>query len=227
MKRIILLLLTSIILLVLGYSNLFITSLKAQPFINEIKAFKKQDSIYKPATKAILFIGSSSFRMWKDYANYFPGYPIINRGFGGSALPDVIMYANDILFPYQPKQIIIYCGENDFADSDTVTVTMVVERFKTLFELIRAKMPKMPIAYISMKPSPSRWTIKDKMITANQLIQHWLSKKKRTDFIDVWAPMLGANGLPMQDLFLGDNLHMTAKGYAIWQQQIQPYLLNN
>lgn len=227
MKKITILLLTSIILLVLWCSNLFITSLQAQPFINEIKAFKKQDSIYKPASKAILFIGSSSFRMWKDYANYFPGYPIINRGFGGSALPDVIMYANDILFPYQPKQIIIYCGENDFADSDTVTVTTVVARFKTLFQLIRTKMPKVPIAYISMKPSPSRWNMKDKVMAANQQIQEWLVTKKRTNYIDVWAPMLGTDGLPMQDLFLGDNLHMTPKGYAIWQKQIQPCLLNN
>src|SRR5882757_5846520 len=106
---------------------LVITSgiVSAQPFIDDIKAFKKQDSISFPPKQAILFVGSSSFTKWKDVADYFPGYTIINRGFGGSSIPDVIRYANDIIFPYHPKQIVIYCGENDLAASDTVSAQMV------------------------------------------------------------------------------------------------------
>src|ERR1700736_1860158 len=98
-------------------------------FYNDIQAFKKKDSVHMPAKHSILFIGSSSFTKWTDVQDYFPGYPIINRGFGSSTLPDVIRYADDIIFPYQPKQIVIYCGENDLAASDTVTAETVVERF--------------------------------------------------------------------------------------------------
>ena len=90
----------------------FLTALnvKAQaPFYNDIQQFKKQDSIHFPGKQQILFVGSSSFTKWTDIQDYFPSYPIINRGFGGSSLPDVIHYADDIIFPYQPKQIIIYC----------------------------------------------------------------------------------------------------------------------
>src|SRR3978361_1564766 len=107
------------------------------PFYSEIRSFKKKDSTHFPPKHAILFVGSSSFTKWVDVQDYFPGYTIINRGFGGSSLPDVIRYAYDIIFPYQPKQILIYCGENDFASSDTVSVNTVYERFKTLFLLIR------------------------------------------------------------------------------------------
>ncbi len=101
-------------------------------------------------------MGSSSFRMWKNVQQDFPGYTIINRGFGGSSLPDVINYADEIIFPYEPKQIVIYCGENDLAASDTVTAQMVVDRFKALFFLIRDRMPDVPVVFVSIKPSPSR-----------------------------------------------------------------------
>ena len=109
-------------------------SLQAQPlaFLDEITAFKKSDSVNHPPKNVILFVGSSSFRMWKNIQQDFPGYTIINRGFGGSTLPDVMYYANDIIFPYMPRQIVIYVGENDLASSDTVTAQSVVNRFKSL-----------------------------------------------------------------------------------------------
>src|SRR4051812_8564477 len=107
------------------------------PFYNDIQNFKKQDAAKFPDKHAILFVGSSSFTKWTDVQHYFPGYPILNRGFGGSTLPDVIHYADDVIFPYEPKQIVIYCGENDLASSDTVSAAMVIGRFKTLFGMIR------------------------------------------------------------------------------------------
>ncbi len=195
------------------------------PFWSDIQAFKKQDSIRMPASKQILFIGSSSFTMWKDVQQYFPGYPIINRGFGGSALPDLICYAKDIILPYQPKQIVIYCGENDLAASDTVTAAMVMKRFDNLFRLIRKYYPKVPVAYISIKPSPSRRHLVPKMVAANTMIRNFLKKKSKTVFIDVYHKMLKANGTPIEDIFMEDKLHMNAKGYAIWQKAIAPHLL--
>lgn len=195
------------------------------PYWNEIQAFKKQDSVAPQPANAILFVGSSSFRLWKDIQQAFPSYAIVNRGFGGSSLPDVIRYADEIIFPYQPKQILIYCGENDFASSDTVTSSVVVQRFKELFTIIRNQLPNVPVAYVSMKPSPSRWHLKEKMQDANKQIKAFLKKKKKTAFIDVWKPMLDKEGKPKDELFVGDKLHMNEKGYAIWQKKIEPYLL--
>jgi lysophospholipase L1-like esterase len=194
-------------------------------FRDDIQAFKKQDSIRFPGKRKILFAGSSSFTKWTDVQDYFPAYPIINRGFGGSSLPDVIRYADDIIFPYQPKQIVIYCGENDFAASDTVSVETVVNRFRQLFSLIRSRYKNVPIAYISMKPSPARKHLMVKMTEANLAIKNFLKNKRKTAFIDVYYKMLKADGTPMDDIFIEDKLHMNAKGYAIWQKAIEPYLL--
>jgi lysophospholipase L1-like esterase len=195
------------------------------PFYDEIQAFKKQDSIHPPPQHAILFVGSSSFHNWTDVQDYFPGYTIINRGFGGSSLPDVIRYANDIIIPYHPKQIVIYCGENDLAASDNVTEDTVFNRFKILFELIRSKLKDVPIVYVSIKPSPSRAKLRPKMEEANSMIKEYLGEQRNTAFVDVYFLMLNGDYAPVPEIFTEDSLHMNAKGYAIWQKAIQPYLI--
>jgi lysophospholipase L1-like esterase len=213
----------------LGLLFLFLVgSLIAQenpPFWDDIQSFKHQDSTQEPPQHAILFVGSSSFTKWTDVQNYFPGYTIINRGFGGSSLPDVIRYENDVIFKYKPKQIVMYCGENDLAGSDTVTAQMVFNRFKKLFSDIRKRFSNVPFVYISLKPSPSRWQLREKMVAANSQIENYLAQKKNTVFVDVYNKMLGPDGTPIKDIYVEDNLHMNAKGYAIWKKEIQPILI--
>ncbi len=197
----------------------------AQQFYEDIQAFKKQDSVSFPPQNAILFVGSSSFTKWTDVQEYFPKYKIINRGFGGSDLTDLIRYAKEVIAPYQPKQIMIYCGENDLASSDTVSAKMVLGRFKKLFSIIRNYNPSVPVAFISLKPSPSRKHLWPEMEKANSLIKNFLGTKKKTTFIDVYHKMFNKDGTVMQDIFIEDNLHMNAKGYTIWQKAIEPYLV--
>lgn len=196
-------------------------------FWDDIQAFKKQDSINMPAKGQILFVGSSSFTKWKDVQDYFPKYKILNRGFGGSTLEDIIYYADDVIFKYDPKQIVIYCGENDLAYNDSLYPAQAAERFFTLFNMIRKKYKNIPIAYVSMKPSPARQNLMAKYNVANVMIKNFLAKKKKTSFIDVYHKMLKPDGTPLTDIFIEDNLHMNAKGYTIWQKIIEPYLLKD
>ncbi|QEC67901.1 G-D-S-L family lipolytic protein [Panacibacter ginsenosidivorans] len=195
------------------------------PFAGEIQKFRQADSTQMPSQNEILFVGSSSFTKWTDVQNYFPAYPIINRGFGGSTLLDVTMYADDVIFPYHPKQIVIYCGENDLAYVDTVSAQTVANRFITLFDVIRHVWNEVPIDFISIKPSPSREKLMPKMIEANKLIKSFLASKKNTAFIDVFSKMLTQDGKLMPGIYIEDKLHMNAKGYAIWQKEIEPYLV--
>jgi lysophospholipase L1-like esterase len=200
---------------------------KAQntPFYSEIQQFKKEDSIHFPPKHAILFLGSSSFRKWQDVQKYFPGYTIINRGFGGSTIPDAIHYLNEIVFPYEPKQVLIYEGDNDLASSDKITDDSVLNRFEKLFSLIRKHLPNTSIAFVSIKPSPSREKLMPEMQDANSMIKDFLSHQKNAAFIDVYHAMLNKDGTPDKSLFIGDELHMNDKGYHIWQRIIKPYLL--
>lgn len=200
-----------------------VLSAQQRAFWPEIKAFKAADSLHAPPQNAILFVGSSSIRMWKTLDRDFPGHTVINRGFGGSSLPHVIQYAYDIIIPYHPSQIVIYCGDNDFM-TDTVTSEIVVERFKKLFTLLRKELPRADILYISIKPSPSRRRLMSKMAEANTAISKFLKKKPNAAFINIWDQMLDRNGEPRKDLFLKDMLHMNASGYAIWRKAVEPHL---
>lgn len=204
---------------------LFCAESNAQAFIQEVNAFAKIDASQSLPDRAILLIGSSSFTFWKDVADYFPEHHFINRAFGGSSLTHQIDYIDKVVYPYQPKQIVIYCGENDIAASQAVTADTVLYRFKILHGLIRKRMPDVPISFVSIKPSPVRAEFLPTVIASNQLIKQFCKQNRKTDFIDIFTPMLGKEGKPMEEIFLADRLHMNAKGYQIWKKTIEPYLV--
>ncbi|HSC54299.1 MAG TPA: GDSL-type esterase/lipase family protein [Phnomibacter sp.] len=198
----------------------------AQPFASEIKAFKKNDSLKMPPKNRILFVGSSSFTKWTDVQQYFTRQTIINRGFGGSSLPDLIYYTPDVIYPYKPKQIVVYCGENDMTGKN-VTADTVLNRFKKLHGLIRAKYPKVALLYVSIKPSPSRRRLMGEIVIANARIREFLSHDKHAVFVNVYDAMLQPNGQPDGSLFTSDSLHMNASGYALWKKLMDPYVLRS
>lgn len=195
------------------------------PFWADIQAFKKADASKPPAQNAIVFTGSSSFTKWTDVSNYFPGYNIINRGFGGSTLKDVIRYAYDVILPYAPKQVVIYCGENDLALADSLPAIEIVKRFRTLFAIIRINLPETNISFVSIKPSPSRLSIQGKVKVANREIKLFIAKQKNASFIDIYDAMLDDKGRMREELYVSDRLHMKPAGYSIWQKIMLPYLL--
>jgi len=191
-----------------------------RPFWNEINGLVKQDSINKPKDGVILFVGSSSFRLWKDVKTDLNNENILNRAFGGATLLDMIYYKEKNLLNYNPSKIVMYCGENDVASSDKVNGKEVFKRFKKLYKIIRKHYPNVPFVYVSIKPSILRWSMKDRMMDANERINHYLSHKKQTTFVNIWDAML-ENGEPKKDIFIQDNLHMNAKGYAIWVEKLK------
>lgn len=193
-----------------------------QPFVEEINRFKELDSIRLPEKKAVLFVGSSTFRLWPDIASDFPDIKIINRGFGGSQLSDVMRYAGEIIYPYNPKQIVIYCGENDIASG--LTAEQVTERLTTLVSSVRDNLPQSSIVFVSMKPSPSRMAFYAELKRANEFIKNYLKSKENTSYVDVFTLMLNDQGKPREELFVEDMLHMNAEGYRIWQKALYPYL---
>lgn len=205
-------------------SNIMFPQKSNPPFWNEIQYFKKLDSITKPPANPILLIGSSSFVKWKNIESYFPNYPILNRAFGGSSLTDQLFYFKDVVLPYNPIQILIYCGENDLSVSPDINEDSVFNRFKRLFYLIRNTYPTINIAFISLKPSPLRITLFAKQKASNYLIQHFLQKQKNTYFINIVDSMLVNNQCCNTTIFTKDSLHMNKNGYEIWAKIIKPYL---
>lgn len=194
------------------------------PFDNEIRTFKHQDSLNFPKPNGILFIGSSSIRKWTDLEQRFPAEPIIRRGVGGCQLWQIVDYYTPyILFPYHPRKIFIYAGENDIAAGKSGE--FVAGEFKKLWGMIHEKLPKSDIYFMSIKPSPSRIKYFAEVDKANALIKNWLKDKPNSRYIDV-ATVICKPGTTVSDstLFLSDYLHLNSKGYDKWQQVLQPYV---
>lgn len=215
-------------LILLFFVLLFSVFVKAQTYERtnlwqkEIDAFVETDRRQTPPKDAILFVGSSSFRAWKNLRNDFPRLNVINRGFGGSHLEDIIHYAPQIIFPYHPKAVIIYAGDNDIAADKTVE--RVFADYKTLVGMIEKSFPKAKIIYVSIKPSPSRRVFWEKFQQVNGLIKVETDKDKKLYFADIWQPMLTASGEPRDEFYLPDRLHMKPAGYEIWCTVLSKYL---
>jgi len=187
----------------------------------EIAAFEARDKTNPPPNNCIVFVGSSSIRIWTNLAETFPGLPVVNRGFGGSQLADSGNFVDRIVTPYHPRQVVIYACGNDINAGKSPD--LVFGDFVVLVRRIRTKSPRARIAFISSAPNPSRWAQVEKVKRLNALVEAYC-RRHSFDFINVFPLMLGPDGLPKPDIFLPDRLHMNAKGYAIWQEAVRPYL---
>lgn len=217
------LLLKYLLCFVLGISGLKVQSQRI--YDNDIRAFVVADSLHPPGAETTLFTGSSSIRMWDGIEDYFPGLPLSQRGFGGSTIDDLVYYAPQIILPYTWKQIVIYCGENDLANDPTLTTDSLFANFKTLFRIIRSHQENVPILFISLKPSNNRLVHLARFKEANEKIRQFLEQQPNSQFVDIWPLMLNEKGLPDSNLFLDDGLHMNAKGYVRWTQELKKYLI--
>ena len=186
-----------------------------------IKAFEMQDQKSAPAAGANVFVGSSSIRMWKLEGS-FPKHACVNRGFGGSQLGDSVKYAERIVIAYQPRVVVVYAGDNDLNAGKTPEA--VFTNYRAFRDKVQAALPETKIAFVAIKPSPSRWKLREKALEANRLIRDEIAKGKNQVFVDVWTPMLGDDGMPRPELFLKDQLHMNDAGYVIWSRLVEPHL---
>lgn len=213
-------------IIVIAILQLFIgvTFAQTKPaYWDDVQTIKKYDDMFAPPVHPILFVGSSSIRKWNDLQYIFAGYKVLNRGIGGAVVNDITFYLNDIVFKYQPSQIVLYVGENDLTSSKE-TADTVLNRTIVLFNKIREQLPEVPIVYIAMKPSPSRDQFAQKAVAANNLIKQFLAKQKNTTFVDIY-PLMLSNGKSRPELFVSDMLHMNRQGYDIWEKAVRPYLI--
>lgn len=190
-------------------------------FEKEIRVFEKTDSKNTAADNAILFVGSSSIRMWATQ-DYFPKLKVINRGFGGSQISDVIHFSHRIVFPYKPKLIVFYAGDNDVAVGKKAQ--RVFDDYKSFVKLAREQLPKTPIIFIAIKPSMSRWKLWPEMKKANAMIEGFCQSDPALFYFDAATPLLGTDGKPNNDLFMPDLLHLNAQGYKAWTKRLTPVI---
>lgn len=191
-------------------------------FEPEIQAFEHEDSLTPPPQHPVLFVGSSSIRMWCTLERDFPSLEVLNRGFGGSESSDAIHYADRVIVRYHPRAIVLYEGDNDLAAGKTPA--RVAADLDSLVGLIHQRVPEAPVYFLAIKPSPSRARLLPAMRATNALVRRAAARDTLLTYVDVFTPMLDRAGRPRVALFGADSLHMNSAGYALWRSTLLPYL---
>jgi lysophospholipase L1-like esterase len=196
--------------------------LNLERYETAIRAFETADRASMPAPGGIVFVGSSSIRLWTSLAADFPGLPVLNRGFGGSTFPEANHYLGRAVLRYRPRTVVVYEGDNDIALGRSPR--QVLADYREFVRRVRDSLPRTRVVFIGIKPSPSRWKLVELQREANRLVRDVVATDTLLSYVDVFEPMLGANGRPQPAFFVGDSLHMTPAGYALWRTQVAPFV---
>jgi lysophospholipase L1-like esterase len=191
-------------------------------FQPEIDAYKASSEAFAPTGDRILFTGSSTIRLWPDIKADFPQYSVMNRGFGGSFMSELLFYADTLIVPYKPDWIFIYEGDNDLASGKTAEE--ILASAEKLVALIQQKLPGAQICFLAPKPSLARWNLQENYLGLNLRLKEFAGRKRQVFFLDMWDLMMDPAGKPMADIFAEDGLHLNRKGYDIWKGEVAGFL---
>jgi lysophospholipase L1-like esterase len=192
---------------------------------SSIRTFERRDRSNPPPSGAIVFTGSSSFTFWTSLQEDMAPLQVINRGFGGARMDDVVHYADRIVLPYHPRAVVLFAGTNDITWPRPATAQQVFAGYQAFVQRLQAELPDVPIYYVSITPTPARWRYWTIVQEANRLIQAHTRTDPRLHFIDLTPALLGPDGRPDRKLYRADRVHPNRKGYAVWKAAIKPVLL--
>ena len=188
----------------------------------EIASYEAMDRSNPPPKGGVLFIGSSTIRLWKTLAQDFSECRVINRGFGGSQIVDAAHFAERIIFPYEPKMIFLRAGGNDIWAGKSPE--QVFAEFKEFVAKVHSKLPETEVVFISLCPSVARWKSAEKEKKLNTLVRQFVQQTPRVKYIETYTMSLGPDGQPRPELFVADKLHFNAEGYKLLTDLVRPYL---
>jgi lysophospholipase L1-like esterase len=188
----------------------------------EVAAYEEADRKSPPPKGGILFIGSSTIRLWKTLADDYPDHKVINRGFGGTEIVDSTHFADRLIFPHEPKQIFLRAGGNDIHAGRVPRE--VAADFAEFVRVVHARLPRTEILYIAVSPAPARWGESDKYRELNRLIREMALEMPRVGFVDTYDVSLAPDGTARPELFVKDRLHFAPEGYKLLAERIRPFL---
>jgi len=189
---------------------------------SSLEAFAEQDRLHPPVPGGVVFVGSSSIRLWDGLEQAFPSTSVVNRGFGGSELADCARHVDRLVLPHKPRLVVVYAGENDLATGQSPE--NVLASYASLVRQVHEALPQTRIAFVSVKPSRARASQLPQARQVNELVADYTRTDPRLAYVDVHTQMLDAEGRPRAELFKADALHLNAAGYAIWRAAIAPHL---
>ncbi len=188
----------------------------------ELEAFARQDVEAPFAPGGVVFVGSSSIRLWSSLAEDMAPIPVLNRGFGGSRLFDALYHAPALVSLHAPSLVVVFSGTNDLAGDGAKSAAQVRDLFVQLVERLWADDADLPVVYIAITPTLARERHIATVREANRLIARICADDPRLAFVDPTPDLLDGDGRPDPRWFRDDRLHLNAQGYAVWTRHVRP-----
>lgn len=188
----------------------------------EVQELEKLNIMAPPPPGAVLFYGSSSLRLWTTLSEDMAPWPVVNRAFGGSTLAACVHFFDRLVVPCAPGSIVLYAGDNDLGDGRPPDD--ILRSLRAMLARIDATLGSIPVAYISIKPSLARWSLRDRIQRVNSAARALMERRPSGYYVDVYTSMLGPDGRPRAELFDADGLHLSAQGYQVWTHILRPYV---
>ncbi len=188
---------------------------------NDIRQFEHLDSTECYPDDAILFVGSSSIRLWSTIARDMAPYPVIQRGYGGAKLSDLVMYTERIVYPHNFRAVVLFVANDITGDEEDKSPEEVAGLFRTVIGIIRNKYPQVPVFWIAITPTALRWYVWPRIAEVNKLIELSCTTFENLHFIRTDYAFLNSLQQPREELFLPDMLHLNTAGYEVWTEIIK------
>lgn len=200
-------------------------SLDPSFFEDSIQAFEADARESPPPPGVVIFVGSSSIRLWDSLERDMAPLPVLNRGFGGSQVSHLVAFADRIVTPYAPSAVVVYSGANDLDASTGKTAQIVIDDYRAFVAIVHEAHPGVPVYLLSIKPTKLRFSRWPLGLEVNRALEAWAREDPQLIYVDVATAMLDAEGKPRDELFVFDGLHLNDAGYALWTSILRPHLL--
>jgi hypothetical protein len=194
---------------------------------DEVRALELAAQQVPPPNNAVLFIGSSSIRLWSTLAEDMAPIPVIKHGFGGSKLPDLVFNAKRLVNPWHPAAVVVFAGANDLLATPPAEPAALLASYQLFVSKVRGALRDVPVYYIAITPAPNRMQLWPRIQATNQLIQAYTETDEQLYFIDTGPALMNGSGVPDAKYYLDDNMHFNAQGYGVWRELIRDQLLQD
>jgi lysophospholipase L1-like esterase len=187
----------------------------------EIAKLEARDKSESYPDDAILFIGSSSIRMWKGLDEDIAPYRGINRGYGGARYSDLAVFAQRLITPHKYAAAVVFVA-NDIVGKPADTPLDELDRLvRHIVDVSKKHQPDAPVLIVEITPTESRFAAYPQIRKANFVLREIALTEPGVFLVETNDYYLTPDRKPIADYFLDDRLHQNPTGYELWGSLIK------
>jgi lysophospholipase L1-like esterase len=193
----------------------------------QLARYRDENRGVSRADARVVFLGDSITDAWRSprFGGFFPNKPYLNRGIGGQTTAQMLLRFRQDVIALHPEVVVILAGTNDLAgNTGPMTNDEIEANISSLCELARLHQIQVVLASITpvsdyhFHPPGQPMTARrapSRIVAINNWLRAYATENQHL-YLDYHTAMVDATG-HLREEFSEDDLHPTAKGYAVMQ----------